>query len=296
MQGCKRGVLFLAIALVIGIVFASSARADPPATEPGLPVQLALGDSWVTSVGASDPSEGYVAQLNEALIPDFDCLPASEETRDICKYRQLVNLGVGGATTQTLIDTQLQPAEDLLESRNADANARNDVEVITLHIGGNDLFGSPILPICLPDFISTGNLTDLCVGTINAVFATYRSNLTMVLSRLRAAAGAETRIVIGTYDNPISDPNCKLPGLPPGFAPAAAFAAIVLEGENIQLEDGAHDIMRQVAEQFGGLVAEVFRDLDPTTDWKGDCLHPDDSGYDKITVAFLQALGVEPQL
>jgi hypothetical protein len=43
----------------------------------------------------------------------------------------------------------------------------------------------------------------------------------------------------------------------------------------------------------GARVAEVFGDLAPE-DWVGgsDCLHPDDSGYDKVTSAFLEALGL----
>jgi hypothetical protein len=56
---------------------------------------------------------------------------------------------------------------------------------------------------------------------------------------------------------------------------------------------GLHDIMREVAAEHDVQVAEVFGDLAPE-DWVGgsDCLHPDASGYDKVTVAFLEVLGL----
>jgi hypothetical protein len=51
--------------------------------------------------------------------------------------------------------------------------------------------------------------------------------------------------------------------------------------------------MREVASRYDVQVAEVFGDLAPE-DWVGgtDCLHPDDSGYDKVTGAFLEVLGL----
>jgi hypothetical protein len=50
---------------------------------------------------------------------------------------------------------------------------------------------------------------------------------------------------------------------------------------------------REVAARYDVRVAEVFRDL-ASDDWVGgsDCLHPDDSGYVKVTIAFLEALGL----
>ena len=42
---------------------------------------------------------------------------------------------------------------------------------------------------------------------------------------------------------------------------------------------------------YGVEVAEVFGDLGPQ-DWVGgnDCLHPDDSGYEKVAAAFVEVL------
>ncbi|MGH2992593.1 MAG: SGNH/GDSL hydrolase family protein [Solirubrobacterales bacterium] len=272
-------IVLVTMALLVAAVSAAPAAAAKPDTVPGQPVQLSLGDSWAFGFGATAPAEnGYVPQLHRELQERYDCLPAiAEEARDHCKQLQLVNLAVGGATTPTLIQRQLPDATELLESRNADANPRDDVEVVTLHIGGNDVT-NPIIAACI------GGLSAQCLQTIQAEFAAYRSDLDQALSALRAAAGDEARIVIGTYDNPIA--TCFLGGVPG----AVQLADLVLEG-GPPVPQGLHDIMRDVVGDHGVEVADAFGDLGPE-DWVGgqDCLHPDDSGYEKVTEAFLEVL------
>jgi lysophospholipase L1-like esterase len=288
MQGFRRSIPLVAIALVVAAVSAAPATAQEPNLVADAPVQLSLGDSWPAGARATDPSEGYVAQLNEALKEQFNCSGAGpNRARAGCKHLQLVNLAVGGATTPTLIANQLPSAEELLQSRNDDGKPRNDVEVVTLHIGGNDVT-NPIINACLI------NRALNCQATIESELGTYRSDLDQALSRLRAAAGQEARIVIGTYDNPIA--TCFLAQLFPGEA--VPLADIILEGgslvlsdESVAVEQGLHDIMREVGGDNGVEVADVYGDLAPQ-DWFGgtDCLHPDDSGYDKVTDAFLEVL------
>jgi lysophospholipase L1-like esterase len=287
MKGLVRALLVSSL-LLFGAFTASPAAADNPPTTPVAPVELSLGDSWAAGTRATPPSEGYVPQLNEALKDDFNCSgEALEQGKAGCPQLQLVNLAVPGATTPTLIANQLPAAEGLLESRNGNRDPRDDVEVTTLHIGGNDVT-QPIIAACLTqDFILTGVLNETpCLSTINALFNTYRANLTTVLSALRNDAGDDARIVIGTYDNPIFPP-CPLAAIPR----ANQLAAIVLEGDFLQLALGLHDIMREVAANYGVEVAEVYGDLSPG-DWFGDCLHPNNLGYDKVTDAFLEALGL----
>jgi hypothetical protein len=50
--------------------------------------------------------------------------------------------------------------------------------------------------------------------------------------------------------------------------------------------------MRDLAADHDAEVAEVYGDLDPNNDWVGgaDCLHPNDSGYEKVKDAFVQVL------
>jgi lysophospholipase L1-like esterase len=273
MRGFVRALVVVCACLAVTGGTATSAGAASP-------VQLSLGDSWAFGYGATVPSEGgYVPKLHAALQEQFDCSPSGKpKPGHGCKNLELVNLAIGGATTPTLIAIQLPAALSLLEERNGDRNPRNDVEVVTLHIGGNDVT-NPIIAACL------GGLSESCVATVQSEFAAYRTDLTQLLAALREAAGPETRIVIGTYDNPI--PTCVL-GAIPG---AAALADIVLEGAPPILSQGLHDVMREVAAQYDVEVADAFGDLDPQ-DWLGgsDCLHPVDSGYDKIAQSFLDVL------
>jgi hypothetical protein len=276
---CVRCALLVSMLVLVGVPATLPSVAAKSATVPGLPVQLALGDSWAFGFGAVVPGEGgYVAQLHEALLQRYDCLPARvERPRGHCRQLQLVSLARGGATTPTLIENQLPGAIALLESRNGDRNPRNDVEVVTLHIGGNDVTNQ-IIAACI------GGPTPACLQTIQSEFATYRGDLEIVLASLRGAAGEDSRIVIGTYDNPIA--TCQLAAVPG----AVQLAELVLEG-GLGAPQGLHDIMRAVAADHEVEVAEVFGDLEPE-DWVGgsDCLHPDDSGYGKVTDAFLEVL------
>jgi lysophospholipase L1-like esterase len=273
MKRCKRIVVLLSVlALAVGISAAPASAAHP--------VYLSLGDSWAFGFGASVPSEtGYVPVLGEALQDEFDCSASGKDKPNgKCQHLETINLAVGGATTPTLISGQLPEAVEILQARNTDKNPRNDVEVITLHIGGNDVT-IPIISACLN---APGSPS--CLATIQSEFAAYRSDLDDALSALREAAGPDTRILIGTYDNPIA--TCVL-GNVPG---ATALADIVLEG-GTGVPVGLHDIMREVAAQYDVEVVSVFGQLAPA-DWLGgaDCLHPVDSGYQKVANAFLEQL------
>jgi lysophospholipase L1-like esterase len=274
-------VLAVVATVVVGMVGTAQSAVAAPDTVPGLPVELALGDSWAAGARASTPSEGYVPQLNEALkASEYDCLPAAgEQSRDACKQLQLVNLAVGGATTPSMVAGQFPAATEILAGRNFDANPRDDVVLITLHIGGNDVT-NPILAACL------GGFTANCVATIQNEFTILQNDLEVALATLRSAAGEQTTIVIGTYDNPIG--SCQLAAVPG----AVQLGALVLEGGG-PIPQGLNDIIRSVAAHHDVRVAEVYGDLAPD-DWFGgtDCLHPDDSGYDKVTTSFLEALGL----
>jgi lysophospholipase L1-like esterase len=274
MKGFARTLIIAAVSL--GAVGAAPAAADPPA-----PLHLGLGDSWATGFGASVPSEeGYVPQVYDVLKDDLNCNGAGPpQSKAGCKHLQLLNIAEGGETTPSMIAEQFPEAIPLLEERNGNRNPRDDVEVITISIGGNDVT-NPIIAACIAG-PSPG-----CIATIQAEFAAYASNLDTALSALREAAGPDATIVLGTYDNGIA--NCDL-GAIPG---AIQLADLVLEG-GPGVPQGLHDIMRQVGGRYDVLIAEVYGDLGPG-DWVGgsDCLHPDDSGYDKVTVAFLEALGL----
>jgi lysophospholipase L1-like esterase len=291
MKGLVR-TLFVSALLLFGAATASPAAADNPPTTSGAPLYLALGDSWAFGFGATVPSEGgYVPQLHRALQQGpYDCLPTAEEqAADRCKQLQLLNIAEGGETTPSMIVEQFPEAIPLLEARNGNLNPRDDVEVTTLHIGGNDVF-IPIIGACQGEFSK-------CVAAINFELGEYRTDLNNALSTLREAAGDQAAIVIGTYDNPFRFTRCTLVS---GISGVDVLADIVLEGAPaFGVPLGLHDIMRTVSAnpEIQAQVADVYLKLNSPDDWLSsqdprDCLHPTDSGYDKVTAAFVETLGL----
>lgn len=284
-----RNVVAALVAGAVVFLLGPPAAVATDRTVPGLPVYLALGDSWTAGEGATNPAtEGYVPQLLQILQTSWDCSPSrSGISGNGCKHLQLVNLGrsaspghPAGVTTPLVAAEQLPVALPLLTSRNGDANPRNDVELITLHVGGNDVT-EPVAAACLAEF------TTSCVTVIQAELRQFESDYRAVLGKLRKAAGPGTRIVVGTYDNPV--PFCDLNRI----AGAARLAAILLEGGAPPLvNEGLNDIIRTVSAEYDAQAADVYGHLDEREDWVGggDCLHPTDPGYDKITAAFASVI------
>jgi len=284
---------------------AQSGGVDPV---PGLPVYLALGDSiangqesaprivdYATTV-AGWRANGYVAQFDAVLEDRLDCLPAqSTNARTGCKQLQIVNLARSavpamngqperpGVTTQTVIDEQLPVALPMLEARNHDANPRNDVEVVTLTVGGNDIFG-PITSACL------GADPSGCPAAIQTAFTAFSVKYATILAELRAAAGPDTPIITMTYYSPL--PYCALGQNNPV---AGAFADWFLEGGTVPgfgtLPLGFNDLIRLISAQNGARVADTFGTLG-AGDFLGgtDCLHPVRSGHTKIAADFVKAM------
>jgi lysophospholipase L1-like esterase len=274
----NRRVVILAGILVLGLLtIGGPARAEPGQAPIGRPLYLALGNSLAAGVGASNPQvTAYVPQLYQLLRQQLACQPAG---RPSCRSLALRNLGVGGATSTTLIATQLPEAVAELQARNHDRNPHNNVKVVTIDIGGNDLFG--VVSSC------AAGPTPECAAQIQARLETFAANLALILGELRAAAGPDTVLVAMTYYNPL--PSCQLAGLAP-------LADAVLEGGG-GVAAGLNDLIRSIAAAQGVLVAETYGQLGAGDLVGGsDCLHPNDAGYQIITEAFAAALaGAQPQ-
>lgn len=290
----KKSLLFL---LVSGLAFASALGSDslpseampPPATQPEY---IALGDSLAEGVGASDPlTTAYVPLfhnfLTRALPADTlrravpidnprNAMPPDNQRAAVsAKNLVLTNLGHGGDTSSTLIShDHLAAAVAELEARNGDKKPSNDVRVITLDIGGNDLFA--VLPVC------SGGLTPTCVTAISTTFATFSANFNFILGELRTAAGPDTPIIVMTYYNPLVNPACPFNALAP-------LGDIALEGDPaLGLPQGLNDLIRSIAAIQGAEVADTFGLLAPA-DLQPDCLHANDSGYAIIAGEFAEA-------
>lgn len=262
----RRIITTMAATLMVIATFATSALA----AEPDGPVHVALGDSVAAGSGANNSNTAYVHRLNRYLHA-VDC---TEDAVEACPHVQLIDYSVGGAKSSDLIAVQLGPAVAEITARQSDGDPGNNVEFITVTVGGNDLF-QPVIAAC-----GTGVGAD-CVTTITDLFIDYQSNLATILGTLRAVA-PDAEIAIMTYYNPLGA--CSLSGMAP-------LADLVLEGGG-GLPYGLNDIIRGVAAGVGGItVVETYGLLD-NGDFVGgdDCLHPDDSGHLKIAKAYRSAM------
>lgn len=239
-------------------------------TVPGLPVAVGIGDSWTFGQGAADPATGgYFARTSAMLETDLDCLPAAgDAAAGGCKHLQSYNIarpaqpGLPGVTTDAVIDEQLPVVVPLIEARNGDANPRNDVEVIYLSAGGNDVSGA-VIQACIVE------PSEQCQAVVQERLTHVGANMDIILGALRSAAGPETPIVLVTYDNPI--PYCDLGGFPG----AGELGGLLLAQLDAVYRGVAQDYDVDVATTLGAL---------GEGDWVGgaDCLHPTDSGHAKV--------------
>jgi lysophospholipase L1-like esterase len=269
--------------LVVGIVGAlvalglsASATAAPAGPDRfGEPVYLAIGDSVPAGVGARPAQPGYPERLVELLEGGYD--PAADKsTRNAASDFEIRNLAVSGATTATLIQSQLGPALTLIEERDGTRDPFDDVEVVTVTIGGNDVFG-PAQQACLATATPVG-----CQATLETALAGVEERLTSILGALVAAAGRDAEVVVTTYYNPIG--SCFLSQRNPA---APAIADVGLEGGSLPgvltLPAGLNDVIRQVAATTGAQVTELYGELGPDQYVGGqDCLHPNPAGHAEI--------------
>ena len=269
--------------LVVGILGAllalglsASAAAAPAGPDRfGDPVYLALGDSVPAGAGARPAQPGYPERLVGLLEGGVN--PAADKaTPKAAADFELVNLAVSGATTGSLISAQLAPALALIEERDGNHDPFDDVEVVTVTIGGNDVFG-PAQQACFLAVPPVG-----CQAAVDVALAGVEERLTTILGALVAAAGRDAEVVVTTYYNPIG--SCVLGQRNPA---APRIADVGLEGGSLPgvltLAEGLNDVIRQVAATTGAQVAELYGELGPDQYVGGqDCLHPNPAGHAEI--------------
>jgi lysophospholipase L1-like esterase len=154
---------------------------------------MALGDSLAFGVGAANPAaEGYVALTADNLLLN---------DRFSERGLELINLSEPGATSADIVEaeSQLDRAVEEIDVRAADIQANNDVEIISIDVGGNDLLSlaEPDSP-CFED-----PLGGVCRTQINNVLSDLQRNLTRTLTELRQAAPQAEIYVIDLF-NPYS--------------------------------------------------------------------------------------------
>jgi lysophospholipase L1-like esterase len=257
---------FLGPALAFPLVLLGVACDSSAETKPLTGVYLALGDSLSEGIGASDREKtSFVALVHEGLGVDVE----------------LMNRGVAGDTSQDLIDEQLDGATAEIVSRNGDADAKNDIAVVTLEIGGNDLleiFFDLVLPGTCPN-VEDGLNTPECVDAVRETLDAFAPNLHLILERLREA-DQDVPIFLLTLYNPFSG----------GAAALDELVDLALEGRaGTPFPEGLNDIIREEAEAGSARLVDVY----PSFEGKAreyiasDVIHPNDDGYRAMADAIL---------
>ena len=220
------------------------------------PTYLALGDSYATGAGASSDDGGYVSIFFSFLREDRD------------EYLSLRNFAVNGETTSSMIaEGQFAMALAELRFRNQDTNPKNDVFLVTIDIGGNDIRnlageGQP----CAPPASFTGSA---CTTAVSETLDAMSQNLMAILHSLRVAAGPDARILVLDYFNPYSGTG----------QPLEEAGDMVLPLLNKEIADiaASPDIDADVVHTFAafdGKGAELTNVTGPEGDF-----HPNDAGY-----------------
>lgn len=261
----------LAIAFALGVLLAACGSGS---ASDGSGLYLALGDSLSEGVGASD-------RVTTAFVPlVHDGLGEGWELR---------NLGHSGDTSSQLHrHGHLDEAISLIEERRSDDDPSNDVGLVTLEIGGNDLldllFGL-VLPGVCPTLEESLDREE-CVGTLEDTFERFRPNLAEALDRLEEA-DPDLHVLLMTLYSPLS-------GDTPLSSPALEqLAELALEGlPDTPFPQGLNDIIRDEAE--GRDVTLV--DLWPLFEGRAgdyiasDYIHPNDGGYRVMADAVLEVV------
>jgi lysophospholipase L1-like esterase len=247
--------------------------APAPAAAGEAPAYIALGDSLAFGVGASDPaSGGYVARTYEALR-------SSERYRD--RGLELVSLGVPGATSADLLlpGGQLDLALGEIRDRQEDTSSSDDnVEIITLDIGGND-----VLALATADSPCVDDpLGEDCQGRFAEMLGRLKGNLTEVVERLRKAAPKADVVVMDLY-SPISGR-----GGPEDLIADFAVGEINAVTEEVASRPDLDVSLASVYPLFNGRAATLVAE---------DGVHPNDDGHALMAEVVLAAIqGRDPVL
>jgi lysophospholipase L1-like esterase len=251
MSPCLRALAVL-VCLLSAAAFACSGSEKP--------TYLALGDSYATGVGASSETDGYVPLF-------FSFLEDSK-----AESFSLRNLAVDEETTASMIAKgQFGMALAELRFRNQDNNPKNDVFVLTIDIGGNDVLdlageGQP----CAPPASATDAA---CTSAVTRALEAMSQNLTAILRSLRVAAGPDVRILVLDYFNPYSGT-----GKPLEKAGDLVLPLLNKEISDVAATPGIDADVVQTFAAFEGKGDELTNLNGPEGDF-----HPNDQGYRVLT-------------
>jgi len=221
-------------------------------------------------VGASDPATtAFVPLVHEHLGDGF----------------QLLNLGHSGDTSDQLLSHgHLDQAIAEIVQRKGDNDPNNDVKLVTLEIGGNDLLNlyfRLVIPGTCPTVQESLQKPE-CWGALRSTLDAYKPNLKKTLDRLREA-DPNLRLVLMTLCNPFSG----------GIQVFDELGQLGLEGlPDTPFPQGLNDFIRAQAQESGVILVDWY----PLFQGKalqyisGDLIHPNDEGYRMMADAVIAAL------
>lgn len=240
------GALLLSALFLLWVSFPATASAGVEDEK----LYLALGDSAAAGFGDDPPGGGYVRRLGEIYETELG-------------VTDTVNLAAGGATSISLIASQLDPAI----AKIAEAS---DVRALTVTIGGNDTLRG-------------------CSTQFDEPSCPFRPNLATIFSELNDALEADPGEEVFTamaYYNPYA-----------GLQPQEGSYEIALVGMNdvagvCDAEGflGLNDVILQEAGKAGIPVADPYAALLPQGQalMAGDGLHLNAAGYTALVDSFLE--------
>lgn len=250
---------------VVFFAFSGAAHSQ----EDDAPGYVALGDSLAFGVGANNPAaEGYVGLTEFSL---------EQTQRYVETGLDVINVSVPGATSAEVLqpDDQLDKAIEEIATREDDDTEGNEVELISIDIGSNDL-----LALAEADSpCSTDAASQECIDSLSQMLRTLQENVITILSRLREAAPTAHIYIIGMY-NPYSGTD----------NPLDIIANVGVQQVNGVVSAVAADEMLQVRYVS---VFELFEGRG--TQWiASDGIHPNNDGYRAMAEALLAAIQGRP--
>lgn len=242
-----------------------------PASAAETPAYIALGDSIGFGIGATDPvAMGYAAVT-------FKTLRSSDRYRE--RGLELINLSVAGATSSDLLlpGGQLEAAVAEIERRRLDESSQDDeVEIITVDIGANDLLG---LVATDSPCVSQAADDDQCLQRLRDVLRDLQGNLSDLLQGLREAAPDATIIALDLY-NPYSGTG-DIRETIADFGVAQVNGAIIAAASDPELRVETASVYQLFLGRGNHWVA-------------ADGIHPNDSGHLVIAEVVLAAIEDRP--
>ncbi len=242
----------------------------PPPPSPDAPLYIALGDSLSYGVSASD-------RFTTAFVPLVHAaLPAGTG---------LLNLGHSGDDSEEIMrHGHLDEAISEIINRNGDSDSGNDVVLVTLEIGGNDLldlFFDYVVPGKCPTLVESLQRQE-CLEILETTLINFEPNFKEIMDRL-LTADPGLNIVLMTMYNPFSE---KIEAFDP-------FGILSLEGmTHTPFLEGLNDIIRAQAQAGAVKLADVYPlFVGKATEYiSQDIIHPNDTGYRVMADAVIAAL------